>query len=278
MANYTGNDGPNEFHGTSDNDRFELYHGNDIAYGYGGRDYFRGGGGKDLLDGGPGEDTVSYSDKTGNIVVTLNGDQWVTVYGGGVAEDTIRSIESISGGAGNDLLTGDSLNNFFFGGDGHDTLTGGDGRDDLYGARGDDRLNGQNGDDYLYGGEGNDTLIGGNGRDIMQGGHWGDVFMYYNVVEAQGDTIEDFNMGSQSTFNRLERDKIDLSRIDADATMSGNQEFMFIGTGQFTGASRELRFQYSYLEGDVNGDRVSDFWIHIPGVQDGQLASVDFLL
>ena len=43
--------------------------------------------------------------------MTLNGPTNATVTVGGVAEDTIRNIENVIGGSGNDTLTGDALAN-----------------------------------------------------------------------------------------------------------------------------------------------------------------------
>ena len=43
---------------------------------------------------------------------------------GGVDEDTIRNIENVTGGSGNDILVGDGLANMLDGGLGDDLLTG----------------------------------------------------------------------------------------------------------------------------------------------------------
>ena len=53
---------------------------------------------------------------------------------GGVAEDTIRNIENVTGGSGNDTLTGDALANNFIGGAGTDLLKGAGGNDVLDGG------------------------------------------------------------------------------------------------------------------------------------------------
>ena len=81
------------------------------AAGGAGNDVLKGGGGNDVLDGGAGIDTADYSDKTAAVAVTLNGATNATVTVGGVAEDTIRNIENVIGGSGNDTLTGDGLAN-----------------------------------------------------------------------------------------------------------------------------------------------------------------------
>ena len=68
--------------------------------------------------------------------MTLNGATNATVTVGGVAEDTIRNIENVIGGSGNDTLTGDALANSFIGGAGNDLLKGGGGNDVLDGGAG----------------------------------------------------------------------------------------------------------------------------------------------
>jgi serralysin len=57
----------------------------------------------------------------------------------------------------------------------------------------------------------------------------------------------------------LPQDKIDLSAIDANVLLAGNQTFDFIGTGAFTGTTGEVRYFLSgtnmIVEVDVQGDR-----------------------
>jgi hypothetical protein len=73
------------------------------------------------------------------------------------------------------------------------------------------------------------------------------------------DTIYDFSAS--------ERDKIDLSPIDARTSASGNQAFTFISTESFSGQSGELRYEKAvsgtYIYGDVNGDQVADLTIRL---------------
>jgi len=97
---------------------------------------FRGGLGADVLNGGAGVDTADYGDKTDSVAVTLNGASAASVTVGGVAEDTLRNIENLTGGSGNDTLTGDGLANRLEGGAGDDVLKGGGGADALHGGAG----------------------------------------------------------------------------------------------------------------------------------------------
>jgi Ca2+-binding RTX toxin-like protein len=63
-------------------------------------------------------------------------------------------IENAIGGAGNDTLIGNNVNNSIDGGTGNDTMFGGDG-DDIF----DSDLNLREGNDYFDGGNGNDTYV-----------------------------------------------------------------------------------------------------------------------
>ncbi|MBI1418535.1 MAG: hypothetical protein GC146_15065 [Limimaricola sp.] len=73
-------------------------------------------------------------------------------------------------GTGNDTLYGFAGNDVLFGGMDNDVLYGGDDNDTLYGGVGNDWLSGDAGNDTLYGEDGNDTLFGGTGNDILDGG------------------------------------------------------------------------------------------------------------
>ena len=72
-------------------------------------------------------------------------------------------IDTLSGGAGNDILEGGEGDDELNGGAGDDTLEGGEGADTLEGGAGDDTLNGGAGNDILEGGAGADTYLFGSG-------------------------------------------------------------------------------------------------------------------
>lgn len=67
-----------------------------------------------------------------------------------------------------------------FGDNSNNTITGGAGRDLLYGRDGDDILDGGEGNDVLYAAAGNDTLYGGAGNDQLSGGEGADT-MYGGI-------------------------------------------------------------------------------------------------
>ena len=136
--------------------------------------------GGDVLDGGPGSDVVDYSASTAAVTVNLASP---SAQQGGYAEgDTLVSIESAVGSAGNDFLTGTNEANTLEGGAGNDVLGGGGGDDVLKGGNGNDILNGDNGDDTLHPGLGaNDAVNGGDGVDtVVLLGHSTDYTITYS--------------------------------------------------------------------------------------------------
>ncbi|MGK9259421.1 calcium-binding protein [Sinorhizobium meliloti] len=177
--------------------------GNDQLTGDAAANTFRGGLGADLLDGGAGSDTADYSDKTASLVVTLAGSNPATVFVGGVAEDTLRNIENVIGGSGNDVFAGDAFQNLFDGGAGNDTvdysasakgiavtlngandakvIVGNAAEDTLRnienvtGSAVADVLTGDSQANVLLGGGGGDILKGGGGQDTIDGGAGSDT-------------------------------------------------------------------------------------------------------
>jgi hypothetical protein len=59
-----------------------------------------------------------------------------------------------------------------------------------------------------------------------------------------------------------------------------DQQFAFIGTGAFTGAAGQLRYQQisgnTYVMGDTDGDGDADFWIRLDGLHN--LQAGDFII
>jgi Ca2+-binding RTX toxin-like protein len=112
---------------------------------------------------GVAENRLDYSAFTSSVNVDL-------AAGTATATAGISQIQHVTGGSGDDVLTGDGFQNILMGGAGADTLTGGDEADTLDGGAGNDTLIGGGGDDTLSGGSGNDTLSGGTGNDRLNGG------------------------------------------------------------------------------------------------------------
>jgi Ca2+-binding RTX toxin-like protein len=217
--------------------------GSDTLSGGSGNDTLYGGSGADTLNGGSGADTASYAGSFEGVFVSLAHN---LARFGDAEGDRFGGIENFTGSDHDDDLWGDDGVNVLSGGDGHDSIKG-------FG-----------GDDLLYGEDGNDTLYGGEGKDLMYGDAGADTFKFASVAEAQplGYGFTDYI----PDFNQAEGDRIDLSAIDANTSVAGNQAFSFIGNGvEFSGAAGEVRFNtvYGFLEGDVNGDGAADFQIEL---------------
>jgi VCBS repeat-containing protein len=215
------------FNGGGGNDTIIGGNRNDIINGGEGDDRIIGGAGDDVIDGGNntavgftrplnptsdgaaailasvhGGDTADYSGSTNAIYANLGGDAvtWPVNIAGhtatGDGTDTLTNIENVTGGAGNDVIFGDSSDNILVGGAGSDTIVGGAGNDLLYG--GDDNvadgLYAGGGDDVLILGNGGGTAKGEGGNDLIYGGS-GNDYLYgeddgnRNPADAGDDTI-----------------------------------------------------------------------------------------
>jgi Ca2+-binding RTX toxin-like protein len=173
------------------------------AEGGGGRDRLVGGQSVDRLDGGTGPDVlngrggfdqISYPDRPDDLRVTLgDGERNDGGPMDGGLRDRLRSIETVIGGDGDDLLVGTGGENSLFAGAGRDVVRGKGGPDDLGGQSGRDRAFGGGGADLFPGDAGRDRHFGGKGADYFQGGSIGngaDLFM----GEGGQDTV-DYNFG-----------------------------------------------------------------------------------
>ena len=120
--------------------------GDDTFDGEGGRDTFDGGPGDDVLQGGVDADTltggagfdlVDYSDRLAAEPVTVTLDDQANDGEPG-ENDAITTVEDITGGGGDDRLTGDAFYNVLTGTGGNDTIDPAGGEDVASGESGDD--------------------------------------------------------------------------------------------------------------------------------------------
>ena len=214
--------------------------GNNSLNGLGGNDSLNGQGGVDTLIGGGGND-IYIVDTTTDILTELAGggadmvQSSVTfTIGANVENLTLTGAAAINGtgnGAAN-IITGNASNNV---------------------------LSGLGGNDTINGGNGNDNLTGAAGADLLTGGLNADTFIYLATLAhsngATRDTINDFTSGS---------DRINLSAIDANTGVGGNQAFIFRGGLAFNGPG-QVRYAGGILEANVNGDLAADFQIQLSG-------------
>ncbi|WP_408887528.1 calcium-binding protein [Teichococcus aestuarii] len=160
---------------------------------------------------------------------------------------------ALTGGAAADILSGRGN---------HDTLSGLEGDDTLRGGGGNDTLLGGAGNDTLLGGAGNDWLTGGAGADTLTGGAGNDRFIFAGGDAGPGaarDTVTDFSAAAYT-------DQLDLSGIDANADLAGDQAFVLRMEAGFTAAG-QLYLQGGVLYGNTDGDTEAEFEIALPGIE-----------
>ncbi|HWW24564.1 MAG TPA: calcium-binding protein, partial [Caulobacter sp.] len=216
--------------------------------------------------------------------VTLTGSAYNNSLTGGAGADVISGgagFDTLTGGAGNDVLDGGADSDYQRGGEGDDRIVydaadyvidGGSGRDtlvlnvaavvnlanlstsqivggtyvssfenvDASGASAGVTLTGSQYNNSLTGGAGADVILGGGGADLLAGGLGADTFVFTAASDsAPGgrDVILDFGAG----------DRIDLSSIDANTGLAGDQGFTL---NNQTGHAGDMAMFY-----DVQGDR-----------------------
>ncbi|SLN64954.1 Bifunctional hemolysin/adenylate cyclase precursor [Pseudoruegeria aquimaris] len=276
--------------GSAFNDDLRGDAGHNTIRGGQGDDTLTGDLGDDLLDGNGGRDTASFAGAIGVTVdLRIAGAQAT-----GVGNDTLVSINHLTGSQQSDVLNGNGSANVLKGGGGadtlngnggHDSVIGGGGSDSLFGQGGNDFLSGQSGNDRLIGGSGNDTLNGGNGSDYLNAGNGTDILLGGDgddtLLGRSGDDQLTGGAGvdvltghagndrfifldvADSTPGSAGRDKIkdftqgsDLIDVSAiDAVAGGgDQAFAFIGAGGFSGTAGELRYVAFASSTIVKGD------------------------
>ncbi|KQT13242.1 hypothetical protein ASG40_19815 [Methylobacterium sp. Leaf399] len=254
-----------------------------------GADVIRAGDGNDFIEAGGGRDVVFGGAGGDDILAGAGADM---VYGDAGAD-------RILAGAGNDLVTAGAGNDIVIGGDGDDLIMSelGDGDDsywgdDMGGGTGIDTLDmsaitanitanlgtglagrggvssGQSGNDTLWGienfvgGSGNDDVTASDAVNVMDGGLGADTYRFQTAAAAHGDTIASFQPG----------DRIDLSGIDANQGVAGNQSFTLATGAAFTGVGQLLVTQearadgdYTVVAGNTGGDASPEFKFSIKG-------------
>jgi Ca2+-binding RTX toxin-like protein len=229
-----GNELDNVMIGNSAYNALDGRAGHDALYGGGSGDNLFGGAGNDILDGGTGGDFMQGG--LGDDVYYVDTYQDLIIEPENFGIDTIRTRTSMVLPDNIENLELDpNLTNAYAHGNGLNNVIRGNGT--------------QN------------EIIGGGGMDTMFGGGGADTFRFFSVGEAAplGGAFTDYI----PDFNEAEGDRNDLRAIDANLLVAGDQAFVPIGVNvPFTGAG-QLRFNGGYLEGDVNGDRVADFQIHL---------------
>ncbi|MEF8707541.1 MAG: DUF4347 domain-containing protein [Candidatus Accumulibacter propinquus] len=290
---------------------------NDNLTGNGGNNVLDGGAGSDFLNGATGADTMLGGDGTDSYCVDHVGDlvsesnSSLATGGNDIVYSYLASytltanverlrlmLAGVSNGTGNaldnTLYAGDG-NNVIDGAAGNDTVsyafatagvtvslatpgaqaTGGSASDTLISI---EHLIGSGFNDNLTGNAGNNVLTGGAGSDVLTGGAGSDTFDF-NALSEMGltnttwDVISDFLSGT---------DKIDLSTLDADAALAGDQAFTApVLGGTFSGvfaSPGDLYFDTTahVLYGNTDVDTAAEFAIQLVGV--ATLTAADLFL
>lgn len=170
-------------------------------------DLVHGSEGDDVLDAGEGNDTISYANSDERVEVNLeNG----TATSDGNGEDTLISIENVTGSQDGDLLDGSEQTNV------------------MSGEAGDDTIRSFGGDDVIVGDAGDDKLIGGEGDDIIDGGE-GEDYVYYTEF-SDGVTV-DLEAGTASGASAGNDTLINIERVVAsqgDDVITGDANVNYI--------------------------------------------------
>lgn len=112
-----------------------------------------------------------------------------------LADGSVLGYDDITvGGDGGQTLTGGAGSQLLHGKAGNDTIAGGGGIDLVFGGDGADTLSGGEGNDFLFGGKGDDRLDGGPGNDFLKGGAGADTFQFARQGGGR-DTVADFTAG-----------------------------------------------------------------------------------
>lgn len=240
--------------------------GSDVLYGFNGNDILDGGDDAvpDVLRGGNGNDTYVFRSfdryfedgfSTGGGIDTMNAS---------ISATLPRNIDVLR------LLGTANINGI-----------GNDAPETIVGNSGVNFLRGNGGSDTINGGANIDVLVGGVGRDTLTGGSASDRFDYNTISDSRAggefDTITDFVSGT---------DKIDLSDIDANVLIAGNQQFRFIGSTDFGTRSAIDAGQVNVftpvtgifiVSADIHGDGIADFSIVVNSVS-AAIVGTDFIL
>lgn len=222
------------------------------------------GAGAVTVSGGLGSDTANYSGASGYVLVDLN----TGVHGGDAADDTLTSIENVTGSDYDDELSGTASANILDGGAGADTLRG-RGGNDIYivDDAADDviELAGQGTDEVRtalayyemhanverlrytgagtfegHGNEGNNEMYGGGSEDVLSGGLGHD-----NLLGGGGDDILYGGDGHDTLQGQAGADYMDGGE-GSDIYIVDNVSDMVDDSG--TGATDVDEVYFTYIE------------------------------
>jgi Ca2+-binding RTX toxin-like protein len=245
---------------------------------------------------------ITRADVAASDGVTGLGGNWLLEQASGQIETTTfysadyqSTLATLTGGEGNDTITGTSSadtinarggNDIVYGMAGNDTILGGTGQDSIYGGLGDDRIvsdgwnsfiDGEDGNDtivghgYLYGGSGDDSFGAVQGFGLVQGNIFGGsgndrVFagVYYNNNLIDGGEGNDY-LHAEVTWSNLANPKI-IGGSGDDAIILGTDMGPFVDDFSLTyrpeidgGADFDI-LTLRYFEGATSSIDLLDSW------------------
>jgi serralysin len=134
-------------------------------------------------------------------------------------------------------------------------------------------VQGTSGSDHIFAKSDGNQLIGGGGRDFVFCGKGADILVYRSISDSTGrltDVVANYQGGV---------DKIDL-RMLAQSNGTEALTLKFIGSAAFTGEKGAVHAVQTavstWVEADLNGDKVADLRIELQGLH--KLVGSDFLL
>jgi Ca2+-binding RTX toxin-like protein len=235
------------------------------------------------LDGGDGNDTYVFDsnldqgndkiqelNRGGNDTIEFRGNESIEIDLSSTKSQyvnrnlvlKIQGIENITGGGGNDTISGDDLANILKGGAGNDIITAGDGNDEILGGLGNDRIDGGAGNDIIDAvtsfalvlpvislgstivkpGQGSiDIIKGGAGRDIFVLGSASNInadisgsSYYVGAKNADYALIQDFELNKSTNRSFVPGDIIQLYGRANDYVLGATSAGSPKGIGIFT--------------------------------------------
>ncbi len=213
---------------------------------------------------------ASYADDMAFTIIDGGGRDMLDLTGFSAAQ-TIDlnpgAISSVGGLVGNMTIALGTVIEQARGGAGADRIIGNDAANLLGGRGGADQISGGAGADTLHGGPGNDTLTGGAGADSLIGGTGRDVFRFTAFTDSDPTATDRLVAGDGAPAfdgpGAAVGDRIDVSAIDANTAVSGDQSFLFDGgTGRghlwLTNSGTD-----TIVRGNVDGDAAPEFQLVI---------------
>lgn len=214
-----------EISGNGGNNNLRGLAGKDKLFGNGGRDFLDGGAGGDTMEGGIGNDTYIVDNSADRVVETI-----ANPVTGGIDEVQASISYTLAANVENLLLLGTTASGF--GNALGNTIRGNSAANVLYGLDGLDTIKGMTGADWIVGGKGGDDLYAGVDKDI-------DTFQFLTYQDSAATTA---SLGLMDWIFEFKRgnDRIDLSALDANANVTGNQIYKLDTNGDFKAGEIKL--------------------------------------